>query len=75
MTIKFLADNTPTRAVTATVEVDDEGDLTLRLNGVKVLYLDNDDGAISRFDMDPRDAQRLQDAGINVDGGLLRIDG
>ena len=76
MPIKFIAGNTPTHTVNATVEVDDDGDLTLLLNGIRVLYIDGGDGgSINRFDIAPADAQRLEYAGINVDGGLLRDEG
>lgn len=74
MPIKFIANSTPARAVNATLEVDDEDDLTLYLNGVKVLYLDSDDGAINRFYLNHENVQRLQEAGIKTDDDLLRFE-
>lgn len=75
MPIQFFTETPSDTVVRATLTVDHEGDLTLRLNNIRVLYLDNVGGAISRFEIMPDDAQRLHDAGFDIENGLLGFDG
>lgn len=63
--MRFTIENDP-ETITAKLVIDEEGDLALLINGIRVLYLSMSDGGVWGRYLSPPDAKRLQAAGFRI---------
>lgn len=71
MMVKFTTADTPT--VRGTVGVDGSRGLVLALNGVDILYVSSNDGAVHMCKISPEEQEMLIEENIETDGDRVRV--